>query len=318
MIDALAVTLPGAEELVEEFGREGLPQRIVRSIFGGSLHAGEFENRGFLGYDESARILNDAGEPVGWVGIGGQRDTIHVSMMGAGCALVRDWHRVASSLAVYSAKITRCDLAYDDYTGEHFSVAHEIARVQAGERVRARGAGAPPKNWWMQHLDTGVGDSLYAGTRGDKLLNIYEKGKQQGDPTSPWVRVEVRFWNKKREIPYGVLTAPLGYLRAAYNVCERVPGDSCERIRTIAATVECNAKAWVQWMGRQVGGSLDLLIQSLGLDQAMHYVTEHIARRSTPVRFKAKAPTAEALRSYIREGLSDARSRDQVGALCPA
>ena len=54
--------------------------------------------------------------------------------------------------------------------------------------------GRPPKlkeaGDWIKHC--GYGRTLYLGARGNgKFLRIYEKGKQLGDRTSPWIRYEV-------------------------------------------------------------------------------------------------------------------------------
>ena len=52
------------------------------------------------------------------------------------------------------------------------------------------------------------------GRRG--LLRIYKKGKQMGDPTSPWDRAEVELHNKGRVVPWEVVASPGQYLAGAY------------------------------------------------------------------------------------------------------
>ena len=52
-------------------------------------------------------------------------------------------------------------------------------------------------------------------TENGKLMRIYEKGKQLGDATSPWVRWELELHNKSRVIPFDVLTAPGQYVAGA-------------------------------------------------------------------------------------------------------
>ena len=72
------------------------------------------------------------------------------------------------------------------------------------------------------------GWSLWLGGR---LLRIYEKGKQLGDPLSPWVRWELELHNKDRTIPLDVLIRPGHYLAGGYPclswICE-----SQDRIKT--------------------------------------------------------------------------------------
>ncbi len=47
-------------------------------------------------------------------------------------------------------------------------------------------------------------------------MRIYEKGKQLGDPESPWVRWELELHNTDREIPFDVLLQPGRYVAGAY------------------------------------------------------------------------------------------------------
>jgi DNA relaxase NicK len=58
----------------------------------------------------------------------------------------------------------------------------------------------------------GTGCTLYVGGKGHKELCIYEKGKQQGMPESPWVRMEVRLYGKHvegRAVPVDALRDPV-------------------------------------------------------------------------------------------------------------
>ena len=47
-------------------------------------------------------------------------------------------------------------------------------------------------------------------------MRVYEKGKQLGDTSSPWVRWELELHNRDRIIPWDVLLEPGKYLAAAY------------------------------------------------------------------------------------------------------
>lgn len=83
--------------------------------------------------------------------------------------------------------------------------------------------GRPPKlkeaGDWIKHC--GYGRTLYLGARGNgKFLRIYEKGKQLGDRTSPWIRYEVELLKKDRYIPPDVLTEPDRYLAGCYPAFE--------------------------------------------------------------------------------------------------
>ena len=316
LVDYLSLTIPGASDLLRELGEQDFAQKVVNAIFGRApLLATEFTGRGFQGYENSARVIGPGGEDVGRIGIGGNADTLHVSISGAGCAVVEDWQRVQTGCLTLAARITRCDVAWDDYEGAHFDPRSLNAQVLSGAlRIRTQGPGQPPKTRFLDDHGHGTGCTLYAGRKGHKELCIYQKGKEQGDPSSRWVRVEVRFWSKRQDIPVSILTEPLAYLRAAYNVCEAIPADVCDRIKTQRAKAEATVTAWGRWMQRQFGASVRVLHRALG-DGMAGFLIESIAAAASgrPQRFRGM--TDDALTEAIRTRLGHVGSRDPVGAL---
>lgn len=316
LCDYLSVTIPGADAIFAEVGEEAFGIKLLQMIFGGRqpFAATEFTGSGFQGYTNSAHIIGNGGAIVGRIAAGGNADTLHLSLSGAGCAQVENWNRVAHGLATMQARITRCDLAFDDYEGAYFNPKALNDQIEAGTlRIRALGPGQPPKTRYITDHGYKTGCTLYAGRKGHKELCIYEKGREQGDPESDWVRVEVRFYAKHADLPLSMLLEPLPYLRAAYNVCEAIPADVCTRIKTKRRAIECSARAWVRWMHTQFGGSIHLLRDALG-DEADAYMSEALARDATPARFKKF--DRGSLVQFIKEGLGHAvGSRDQVGAL---
>ncbi len=108
---------------------------------------------------------------------------------------------------------------------------------------------------WLLGDQSRDGRTLEIGSReGGKLVRIYEKGKQLGEPESPWVRLEVEWHNESRQIPYEALTAPGKYLAGAYE-CLRFLDKEQSRIETTqrAAKVSFD-KAMAN--GRQLAGKL--------------------------------------------------------------
>jgi phage replication initiation protein len=82
----------------------------------------------------------------------------------------------------------------------------------------------------------GRGRTFYVGARENgKLFRAYEKGKQLGNPDSPWVRHEVELHNVDRVIPWDVLWEPGRYVAGAYPYLAWVSGEA-SRIRTIRET----------------------------------------------------------------------------------
>jgi phage replication initiation protein len=78
----------------------------------------------------------------------------------------------------------------------------------------------------------GTGRTFYVGRRRNgKLLRVYEKGKQLGDPESPWVRWELELDNRDRIVPWEVLLEPGKYVAGAYP-CMGWVKEQQSRIRT--------------------------------------------------------------------------------------
>jgi phage replication initiation protein len=161
----------------------------------------------------------DLGTPGAFLAIGGksQRGTIHVELMGVACAKVSDWHKVQVWGETVGAKITRIDLAHDDHRGENINV--ELAALWYGEG-RFNNGGRPPKqktagDWHTPGSPSGR--TFYVGTGASgKLARTYEKGKQLGDRTSRWNRVEVEWKSQNRVLAWDMVTKPGQYLAGAY------------------------------------------------------------------------------------------------------
>lgn len=313
--DYLSLTLTDASALLEEVGEEDFAAKLVAALFGRDcgLTASELSGAGFQGYTNSAMVIGSGGELAGRVGIGGNSDTVHVSLTGAGTASISDWQRAVHGILQLGARITRCDLAFDDYEGRYFDPRDMHQAVESGELVvRAAGPGKPPKTRYVTDHGSGAGCTFYAGQKGHKELCVYHKGREQGDPDSPWVRVEVRFYAKRQQLPPQMLLQPLAYLRASYNVCEAIPANVTERIRTVQAKIDATAIAFARFIKTQVGRSLTLIHRVFGED-ADAYIREALCRPGVPGRFKGFS--SEHLMQFLREGLGHVDRGDSVGAL---
>lgn len=167
-------------------------------------------------YDASYRLEHNAGV----VCIGGQNDTVMITINGIGCTYAKDqWQAdlyAWLNLFGRDAKITRIDLAHDDLYGDYTNLSWFARQddkggfISGGRRpeVELRG------NW---KRPSGRGRSIYIGTRrSSKYCRIYEKGKQLGDPNSKWLRAEVEFKCKHIFIPFDVLIDPSPFFLASY------------------------------------------------------------------------------------------------------
>ena len=297
IIDFLTVVFPfqSADEV-----RCTQLELLLFRIFGfrGEVRAGAIRKKQWNFYPQSAVLVDRDGEMVGHVGMGGNKETICISLSGAGCKWVSDWARVYRQLGVLSAKISRVDVAHDDYDGERLDV-HAL-RERAANGDFASG-GCPPRHRFISDEGHGTGCTLYVGGKGHKELCVYEKGKQMGLPSSPWVRAEVRLYGKHVEVPHDVLLNPSAYLRGSYDVLAQLITGVCTRLKTIRKQVEVSAEAAVAWLHRQAGPMLNVLREAFGHSWA-DFCEARVLRDGHPGRFRGIAK-GEPLHRYVREEL---------------
>lgn len=285
LIDYLTLVVP--RRAVEDSGLSKLPN-LLATLFGfrGEVVNGAIQDKRWQFYERSAVLVDREGELVGRVGIGGNGDTICVSLSGAGCKWVRNWGTVRFEAERLGAKISRVDLAFDDYEGKVLNVHDLRARAQRGEFAEG---GCPPRHRFLSDEGHGTGSTLYVGGKGHKELCCYEKGQQLGLPGSPWVRAEVRLYGKHVVIPHEVLVSPLQYLRGAYSVLRLlIKHSATTRLRTQRRQVACSAEAMVAWASRQVGPTLNVLHGAFG-DSFADFLLARIVRDGHPGRFRGIA-----------------------------
>lgn len=277
---------------------------LLGHIFGfrGEVVATPIRERRWQFYTHSAVLLDRDGEVVGKIGMGGNAGTLCISLSGAGTRWVKSWAHVYRKLQDLGARITRCDLAFDDYDGSILDV-HDM-RERASRKEFMQG-GTPPKWRFLDDGGNDTGCTLYVGSKGHKEFCCYEKGKQLKHVGSRWVRAEVRLYAKHAEISLDVLVDPLAFLRGAYDVLELlladVARDLCTRIKTTRAAVECSGEALVRYMRRQIGPSLNLLFEAFG-GSAEDFIRSRIVREGSPGRFRGIAK-GERLQQLLREEL---------------
>lgn len=298
LIDYLTVVIPRSR--IEERGLGDL-RNLLGALFGfrGEVVNGPLRERPWQFYPHSAVLVDREGELVGRIGAGGNGDTICISLSGMGTRWVRNWHTCAMHLQALRGKISRCDVAFDDYEGECLDVHVLRDRASAGDFAQG---GRPPASRFLSDEGNGSGCTLYVGGKGHKELCVYEKGKQLGVPGSKWVRAEVRLYGKHTVLPFDVLTNPLTYLLGSYTVLAEIIKGVCTRLRTVRKQVEVSAEALVTWAKRQLGPSLHVLREALGSEWA-EFVQTRIVREGTPGRFRGIAKgdrLTELLRSELQ------------------
>ncbi len=181
-----------------------------RNVFGFGLRANRF--RGHLNYINSFELGDGFGIfAYGGTSVGG---TAFFSISSKGCTATKDWNAVYQLLDELKANITRLDLAHDDFEG-NYDIQSALDFHSNGDFNNTHGR--PPKPKFINDFDSGSGKTFYIGSRKNgKLLRVYEKGKQQGDPCSPWVRWELELHSASYIIPNIAIIYPGLYLSGSY------------------------------------------------------------------------------------------------------
>ena len=206
------------EQFINDACIEAMGEKLDQ-IFG--FKVGKKRKNGKNFYEQCYEIINHEDVVVGDLCIGGQNNTMLVMVSGQGC-LMGDYgwqERLYQFLnKAQGAKITRLDLAHDDYDGTYLDIDDLNERETNGEFYYF---GKPARVTWFgdwKYLDRDkLGRTLQIGCRtSDKMLRAYEKGKQLGDKNSDWLRVEVELKAKHTIIPFDAIINPSDYFINLY------------------------------------------------------------------------------------------------------
>ncbi|WP_051318945.1 replication initiation factor domain-containing protein [Chitinimonas koreensis] len=226
----------------------------------------------------------DLGDGYGTVCIGGQRGTVLVMLNGTGITAAKEgWERRLYDFLRFEAvcpRLTRVDCAYDDFTGESYSVDRAKADHAAGlYTCHVMEPDCEERGAWKR--PSGKGRSFYVGHRANgKFARVYEKGMQLGHAFHPWVRVEVEFKAVDRVIPFEILLHPGEYLAAAYPALAFLQ-EKQTRIETYRREADCSYTAVKDWLKRQCGPALDFM---LAVEGSAERVLELVRRDVIPGR----------------------------------
>lgn len=247
--------------------------RHLEAIFGFGVTANLNRPRDFY--------LNawELGEGYGYVAMGGlrQRGTMLVNLTGQGCLAAKPgWEsRLYEFLNSVARRptITRVDLAHDCFHGEYTVDQADQWYDDGLFACSGRSPSHEHRGDWRNPI--GKGRSLYVGLRRNgKLCRVYEKGMEQGDETSPWVRFEVEIRNNKRVIPLNVLVDPSGYFVGAYP-CLRFfeQAHSPLRIEVKKKSAEINVDASLRNIRTAYGKYFGVLRPLLGDEAVLEAIT---------------------------------------------
>ncbi|MFZ5454884.1 MAG: replication initiation factor domain-containing protein [Pseudomonadota bacterium] len=225
------------------------------------------------------------------VAYGGNAGTLHIEFTGSGCAVVRSWDDVAELAEAHAAKITRIDLAHDDFDGTH-PISWALEQFATGGFKPPRGT--HPNGQHIDDMGSGKGCTLMVGSReSGKLARIYEKGRQLGNPESPWVRYEVEYRATHRKLEYDLIRNPSPYLAGSYVCFDWINKADARRILTVAAVAKASIANAVDHAKKQAGKCLHMMLQLNGGDIGAAF--EAIYRPEIPKRCRELYAVAQKL-----------------------
>ena len=200
---------------------------------------------------------------MGFVAWGGQsqRGSFQIYLTGECCeylgaaGLLPDVKAMAESL---ERKITRIDIAYDDYHGERNLDSAVECWKSGGFKFTHNPSINQVGNWTGNDKK---GRTVYIGSRSSgKMLRVYEKGKQLGDTESPWVRWELELKAKDRKIPLEALISPHSYFKGAYPALRSfVSSEAAEVVKTIKKKARLGVAGAKDAIKQQYGRYIGLL-----------------------------------------------------------
>ena len=260
-------------ELVKDFMFE--VSRVLSDIFGSDFSNITYTGKGIHFYKYGFTIgSNDA--KLGTIGVGGQNNTVLVMVTGTGCQYADNyWEHNLYNFLKYVAikpKLTRIDLAHDDFEGSYSSP--EIADEADSQGMFALTNRMPT----VQHLGdwkrpTGGGRTLQIGKRENgKLYRGYEKGKKFGDAESLWFRSEIEFGTSGRILPFEMLISPTEYFAGAYPYCLELIEHANGKIFDTVSRIPCTKKEseisldksiaiWKRQAGRYIAAYRELFVK---------------------------------------------------------
>lgn len=191
----------------------------LADIFGADFLEVTYTGKGLHFYKYACTIGHND-KVLGKICFGGQRDTILTQITGAGCQFAdMGWeynlYQFLNNFAE-KPKLTRIDLAHDDFDGAYLNVLDaNIAETNGMFMLTNKRPTVEMLGDWKHHQ--GKGRTLQIGKRENgKLIRIYEKGKKFGDKDNPWCRAEIEFGAKSRHLPLEMLLSPTEYFVGAY------------------------------------------------------------------------------------------------------
>jgi phage replication initiation protein len=266
--------------------------------------------------------IERAGQEVGWVGFLASGDsprqkaqtrTIHVNLYGHACTFAElGWRsKMADLIGDYDGTITRCDLALDFFEGITGGMHRVTSDYSAGlldvmgKRPKCNQIGD-----WI-NADAGA-RSFYVGSKeAGKQTNVYEKGDQLFgvEEGSPWMRIELRYGNKLRDLPSDILRRPADFFSGASDwhasmlrewedgEAKAAPEKIACRPRLQIQTVDAEVARVCRWITNTASASLAVVVEHCEYEDLRDLCTG----RKLPGRLRSFKPE-EVGAAFLRRG----------------
>jgi len=296
-IESVYNQLFAESESINEEVRERLIRLIFTHFFDETadgikleLQLGGFRNF----YENHIKIITNYGDMCGFIALGGsrQKGSVCIELTGLACTHVTAWGRLRGLVDDVKGKISRVDIAHDDYAGT-YNLDDAVRWYERGDFTNG---GRPPA---IEHRgwNDDSGRTLYIGKNtGNQQLCVYEKGKQSGDPSSKWIRWEGRFGSKYREIPLEILENPAAYLLGHYPALFWIEAKA-SKMKTSMLKASATITSAMSHLKRQYGALLHLLSSHIQADtHLLQLVFKSIQRDRLP---RWALPTPESQQAFL-------------------
>lgn len=291
-------------------GMAVIARTMLQSVAPG-LVFGEMTGRGINGYTDHLKIYTHLGERCGHIAVGGNAETVHVDLTGAACARV-DMAALADCLQSVEHSIGRLDAAWDDFAGRYGSPRGAYENYLHGGFKPVRGQRSKQVQF-IDDAESGRGCTFYLGNRTGRLLRIYSKGQQLGNPESPWTRYEIEYRGAEFGLSIDHLRRP-GVLLTQYPDLEFLPvdgsGQPAMRAQREAqeAEAEIAVAKVVEWLTVTCGAALTLLTDSIGCT----LTADLLRNEKTPRRLRKLGESRDDLAGMVGDALLGARKHRPI------
>lgn len=242
--------------------------QFINEIFG--MRVTPLSEKGFFGYTNSAKLLaKNAPIELGYIGFGGNNDTIYVQVSGEGCKhlfskispyVLHAW----LSKVLYINKLNRIDLAYDDYDG-NYSIQY-AEKAYDDDAFKSPNGGRAPKCTTICERTSGKisGHTFSVGSRKSTVYwRIYDKALEQNAPEgTTWFRNEVEL----KQVNTDVLSNPAKSFAGINRFSQSINLEHGVRFDSIKKKSILDFNSKIIWAKRQCGRTISDILETLDGD----------------------------------------------------